>query len=63
VQSGECAVPAAEESAAQMREALQFLRESLPDARIVALAPLPKGDYWPNRCTPAFDIFNANLQV
>lgn len=46
-----------------MRELLEFVREALPATRIVVLAPLPKGDYWPNRCTPAFDLFNANLQV
>ena len=63
MQSGECALPAAEEAAAKMRAVLEFVRGALPATRIVALAPLPKGDYWPNRCTPAFDIFNANLQV
>ncbi|CAL8463966.1 g3501 [Coccomyxa elongata] len=61
--SGECALPAAEEAAAAMRELLEFVREALPATRIVALAPLPKGDYWPNRCTPAFDLFNANLRA
>ncbi len=63
MQSGECALPAAEEAAASMRELLEFVRSALPATRIVVLAPLPKGDYWPNRCTPAFDLFFANLQV
>ncbi|BDA49069.1 probable platelet-activating factor acetylhydrolase IB subunit beta at C-terminar half [Coccomyxa sp. Obi] len=61
--SGECALPAAEEAAAAMLELLEFVREALPATRIVVLVPLPKGDYWPNRCTPAFDLFNANLQA
>ena len=46
-----------------MGETLDYLRQALPEARIVLQAVLPKGDTWPNRCTPAIDHFNAALQV
>ncbi len=63
VQTGECALPAAAESAEVMAAAVAHVRQALPSARIVLQAPLPKGDFWPNRCTPAFDLFNGRLQV
>ena len=63
VQVGECRLPWAEENAAVMTALLRELRKALPRTRIVLLAPLPKGEYWPNRCTPAFQIFNRALQV
>lgn len=62
-QSGDCGVAAARESAERMRETLVFVRQALPAARVVVQALLPKGDFWPNRCTPAFDAFNTELQV
>lgn len=46
-----------------MGETLDYLRQALPEARIVLQAVLPKGDTWPNRCTPAIDHFNAALKV
>ncbi len=46
-----------------MGETLDYLRQALPEARVVLQAVLPKGDTWPNRCTPAIDHFNAALKV
>lgn len=63
VQVGECRLAWAEENAAVMTALLRELRKALPRTRIVLLAPLPKGEYWPNRCTPAFQVFNRALQV
>lgn len=56
-------MPAATEAAEEMARLVRHVREALPTARIVLQAPLPKGDYWPNRCTPAFELFNGRLQV
>ena len=63
LQAGDCQIPFAEESAAEMTALLRALRKRLPRAQIVLLAPLPKGDFWPNRCTPAFRVFNDALEV
>ena len=46
-----------------MTALLRALRKRLPRAQIVLLAPLPKGDFWPNRCTPALPVFNDALEV
>lgn len=46
-----------------MSELLYELREVMPQTQLVLMAPLPKGEYWPNRCTPAFCVFNEALQV
>ena len=53
----------AEETAAGMSELLYELREAMPQTQLVLMAPLPKGEYWPNRCTPGFRIFKDALQV
>ena len=53
----------AEETAAEMSELLDELREAMPETQLVLMAPLPKGEYWPNRCTPAFRAFSETLQV
>ena len=63
VQAGECRVDLAEETAAEMSDLLDELRETMPEAQLVLMAPLPKGEYWPNRCTPAFRVFSETLQV
>ena len=63
LQAGDCQIPLAEESAAEMTALLRALRKRLPRTQIVLLAPLPKGDFWPNRCTPAFRVFNDALEV
>lgn len=62
-QAGDCRLALAEESAAEVTRLLQGLRAALSSARILLLAPLPKGEYWPNRCTPAFRAFSQALQV
>jgi hypothetical protein len=41
-QSGDCALPSAEESAELMEELLEHVREALPKTRIVVQAPLVK---------------------
>ena len=53
----------AEETANEMSALLYELREALPQTQLVLMAPLPKGEYWPNRCTPAFRVFSRALQV
>ena len=63
VQAGECRLNLAEETAAEMSELLSKLREAMPQTQLVLMAPLPKGEYWPNRCTPAFRVFKEALQV
>ena len=63
LQAGDCQFPLAEESAAEVTALLRGLRRRLPQTRMVLLAPLPKGDSWPNRCMPAFRVFNDALQV
>lgn len=63
LQSGECALADANATIAQMAEAVRHVRRSLPAARLVLQGVLPKGDYWPNRCSPAIDAFNGALQV
>jgi hypothetical protein len=62
-QSGECALADANATAAQMAAAVRHVRRCLPGARLVLQAVLPKGDYWPNRCSAAIDSFNGVLQV
>ena len=63
LQAGKCQIPLAEESAAEMTALLRALRKRLPRTQMVLLAPLPQGEFWPNRCTPAFRVFNNALQV
>ena len=42
---------------------LQLVHAQLPGAHIVALALLPKGEVWPNRCSDAITLVNSRLEV
>ena len=53
----------AEETGSGLLQLLGLIHAQLPRSHIVALALLPKGEVWPNRCSDAITTVNARLQV
>ncbi|CAL8467129.1 g6665 [Coccomyxa elongata] len=62
--SPDCASPgAANRTAAELRGLLVYIHRRLPATQIVAMAVLPKGESWPNKCSTAIAAANARLEA
>ena len=60
---GDCDEAVAEETGNAIVQLLSLVHAEMPGARILALAVLPKGEVWPNRCSDAITSVNAQLEV
>ena len=60
---GDCNTALAEETAVGLVQLLQLIHAQLPGTHILALALLPKGEVWPNRCSDAITLVNGRLEV